>query len=150
LASEHDVGVRGIPVHPCATVGRVFMAVFVINNFVDDDRTVAQAWQNFIRTDAFWISTLAWPAMTAATIVVISAANNLRRFRRYPLVITGTVLTLLAIPCSFVGVFQLPLGIWLLALLLRRDVRARFEAVARATIPPSPPEPADARIDRIT
>ena len=89
-----------------------------------------------------------WPLAVAAPILVMRGAGDMRRFRRYWWAVTAGVLTLFAIPIIHLGVFQLPLGLWVLQVLARRDVRARFDAVARGTIPSAPTEASDARADR--
>jgi hypothetical protein len=108
----------------------------VLTNFVDDDKTVSEVWDRFKHTEAFWLTLAGWPVATFCTILVMRGGNDLRRFRRYPWVAAGTVLMMLAVPFFYLAVIQLPLGLWVLYFLLRRDVRARFEAVARGTTLP--------------
>lgn len=108
-----------------------FATLLVITNFVDDDRTWSDVWDQLKDEEAVWMTLAGWPVATLCTLVVMRGANDLRHFRRYPWVVAGTVLTILAVPFFYLAVIQLPLGLWVLYLLLRRDVRARFEAVAR-------------------
>jgi hypothetical protein len=63
--------------------------------------------------------------------VIVYGASGMRRFRRYPTAVIATVMSLM--PCPFVpfALFSIPLGVWTMIVLCRRDVRARFEAVAR-------------------
>jgi len=111
----------------------ILVGSLVFTHFVDDDKNLADAWDRVIRKPPLWGSFLGWPLATACTIIVMRGANDLKRFRRYHWVVVAATLTLLSVPIIFLGVVQVPLGIWLLWILLRRDVRARFEAVARGT-----------------
>lgn len=119
-------------------------SILVMTHIVRDNKPWSEVWETATTEETFWISALAWPFLVAGPFVVIRAATHLRRFRRYPLVVAGVILTLLAFPFLYLAVLQLPLGIYLAILLLRRDVRARFEAVARGTITPTSPEASDA------
>ena len=110
------------------------VAILVVTFFVDDDRTVDDVWRAITRNPSLWMSFVGWPLATGCAIVVIRGANSLRRFRHYWWAVTAGFLTLFAIPVLFLAPVQLPLGVWALAVLARRDVRARFEAVARGTI----------------
>ena len=124
------------------------VVLLVISHFVDDDRTFADLWQTITRSELLWMSLAGWPFATAGTIAVIWGANSLRRFRHYWWTVTAACLTLFSVPIICLAPIQLPLGIWVLVVLARRDVRARFEAVARGTIPSPPGEALDARADR--
>lgn len=108
--------------------------LYILMGIVDDGKSVAEVGADVLDSGN-WVGFVAWPVLTAGPIIVIVAANNFRRFRRYQLVVAGAILTLLAFPFFYLAIFQLPLGIWLIVILLRRDVRARFEAVDRGAIP---------------
>ncbi|MGH7193702.1 MAG: serine/threonine-protein kinase, partial [Candidatus Saccharimonadales bacterium] len=67
-------------------------------------------------------------ALAAVAILILSAciilaARNMMRCRAYPLAITGSILAMLVAPGNVIG---LPIGIWALVVLLRRDVKAAF------------------------
>lgn len=115
-------------------VGTAFAVYLTVADALDDGRTVDEIWMAASRDEAFWFVLGAWPLAIACPIIVMRGANNLRQFRRYWWAVTAGILTLLALPFFYLGVFQLPLGLWALLLLARRDVRARFDAVARGTI----------------
>jgi len=125
----------------------LLISTIIVVEFVDGNQTLGGFWISVKDEWGFWLYLGAWPVATACAIIVTRAANDLKRFRHYQLVVAGAILTLLSVPCIFLGVIQVPLGVWLIALLLRRDVRARFEAVARGTIREAPPEDRDARTD---
>ena len=108
------------------------ITVIVFTHFVDDNKTLSEFWNSVKDASNFWLSVLVWPLASACTLLLMRAANELKRFRHYQLVVAGAILTVLSVPFIFLGVFQVPLGVWLIVLLLRRDVRAHFEAVARA------------------
>jgi hypothetical protein len=111
-----------------------FAGATLVVHFVDDGKTTGEYWDTMKYEPAFWLTVAGWPVATACTITVMRGANDLKRFRCYPRVVAGATLTLLGIPFFYLAVIQFPLGIWLFWLLLRRDVRARFEAVARRAI----------------
>jgi hypothetical protein len=125
-----------------------FLAAIMLVDVVDNGRTLADVWKLVRKVPLLWLTLIGWPFATIGTILVMRGANELRRFGRYGLAITAAVLTMFAVPVVFLAVIQLPLGVWVLVLLARRDVRARFEAVARGTITPVPPEAPDARADQ--
>src|SRR5262245_38056525 len=110
----------------------LLISTTIVVEFVDGDQTLGEFWNSVKDEWGFWLYLGAWPVGTACAIIVMRAANDLKRFRRYTFVVAGAILTFLSVPCIFLGVVQVPLGVWLILLLLRRDVRARFEAVARA------------------
>jgi len=113
------------------------MAVFassILFTIIDEHRTLGEVWNSTKEQEAILLALPAWPIATVCTIVVMRAANDLKRFRRYPSVFAGAILTFLSLPFFYLGVVQVPLGIWLMVLLLRRDVQARFEAVARGKV----------------
>ncbi|HJZ91787.1 MAG TPA: hypothetical protein VKE40_13005 [Gemmataceae bacterium] len=82
---------------------------------------------------------------TIANTVILYGAAGMGRFRRYPWAVSASVLIVFSMPFVYFAVFTVPLGIWALLVLCRRDVRARFAATARGTITGSPPEVSDAR-----
>jgi hypothetical protein len=117
-------------------IALLFVLAVIAESLDDFDGALREVFQ-----PEMLLMTLAWLLATACCAIEIRGASDLRRFRRYPWVVAGATITLLTMP---------PLGGWLIWLLLRRDVRARFEAVARGTITSTHPEPSDARIDRAT
>jgi hypothetical protein len=78
----------------------------------------------------FCLSVLA----TAWNGVIVYSAADMRRFRRYRMAVIATIMSLVAAPFFVFVLISVPLGVWTLIVLCRRDVRARFEAVARGTI----------------
>jgi hypothetical protein len=133
----------------------VFAQIFVafwgylfVSEGLEEGKSLAEIIQQILAQEEAVVAIVCWPIATACTLVVMQGANNLRRFQRYPLVAIGAVLTFLSIPLIHLGVLGIPLAIWLMVLLIRRDVRARFEAVARGTIPTHSNEVPNARSDR--
>jgi hypothetical protein len=106
--------------------------MLLMTHFVDGDKTLDDLWRTISGRPAVWLSLFGWPVATASTIAVIHGANGMRRFQRYGWAVTAAVLTLASIPVICLVPIQVPLGIWAIIVLLRRDVRARFEAVARS------------------
>jgi len=93
-----------------------YVALMVV--FIFDGETTLGDTSEIVLGIAGWVAASVW------LVTVMRAASKLRRFQSHRWVVTGAMLTLLTMP---------PVGIWLVWLLLRRDVRARFEAVARGT-----------------
>jgi hypothetical protein len=108
------------------------VTMWTLANFVDDDRTFAEAWRTVTNNRALWGSFVLWPIATICACAMIHGANGFRRYDRYSWAVVGAILLSLSVPCPCLLVAQLPFGIWSIVLLLRRDVRARFDAVARA------------------
>ena len=81
-------------------------------------------------------------AVTVVGIITNSVAllGSLQMWRlRHPrLAVTAAALVGIAIPFFPLSVLTMPLAVWAIRLLWSPDVRARFEAVTRSTIPPSP------------
>jgi len=117
-------------------------------SFVDDGKGIGDVLRSPMDIATMLLIVAVWLLATACAIVVMCGANDLGRFRRYWWVVAGAVLTLLGVPFFYLAVVQFPLGIWLIVLLSRRDVRARFEAVARGRIESGPQELRHARTDR--
>jgi hypothetical protein len=67
----------------------------------------------------------------ALNAVVIYGACRMRRFRHYGWAVTAAAINAVSIPFVPLLVVAAPVSIWALTLLTRRDVRARFAAVAR-------------------
>ena len=113
------------------TIMTFLIVVTVVVNFVDGDKTLADFWAHVTSNPELWLGPLGWLLATAWTAFVIRAANGMRRYQRYWSAVTAAVLTMFSVPFFYLVVIQLPIGVWVLVVLARRDVRARFEAVAR-------------------
>ena len=122
----------------------MMVAAEILVGFVDGGATLNDLWQD----SDWWRIPPGWLVLTGCNVFVIRTASEMRRFRHYWRVVSSTVLVMFAVPFIFLTVIQLPLGIWILVVLCRRDVRARFQAVARGTMIEAPPETPDARADR--
>jgi hypothetical protein len=117
----------------CAQVWVGFVVLLlVLIDLVDDDRTLGEVWEKVRREPALWGTFAVWPVATACAVLVIRGANDLRRFRRYWWAVVAAVLTVFSVPVLCLAVLQVPVGAWVLVVLARRDVRARFEVEARA------------------
>jgi hypothetical protein len=114
-------------------VGFVAILLLLVE-LVDHGKPLDDVWDKIEDEPIYWATLLAWPVATACGLFVMRGANDLRRFRHYWRVVAAVVLTLFSVPVVCVGVFQLPIGVWILLVVTRRDVRARFEAVARGTM----------------
>jgi len=106
--------------------------------FYDDD---GPQWPEVI------IGTLVFFCCVALNAFVIIGVRRMAKFRSYRLVLWAVGLSFLPLPLVSCGMVSVPLSIWALVVLLNRDVRARFEAVARGTMIEAPPETPDARTD---
>jgi hypothetical protein len=105
------------------------------------DRTLQAFWQDAISGDAPTFIVLGWAGATVACIVIMVGAHDLLRFRRYGRVFAAAVLTAVSLPWIYLIVVSLPTGLVTIQLLRRRDVRARFEAVARCRVSSSERSP---------
>ena len=94
------------------------------------------------------IGTLIFLACVALNVFVVGGVRCMAKFRSFRLVLWAVGLSFLPVPFVSCGMASIPLSIWALVVLLTRDVRARFEAVARGTMTPAPVESPDARADR--
>jgi hypothetical protein len=108
--------------------------VTTVLGWVDDGKGVGDVLGSSTDLATMLLLFAAWLMATACTILVMRGASDLTKFRRYPWVVAGAILTLLSLPFVYLAAIQVPLGIWLIALLSRRDVRARFQAVAHRQI----------------
>lgn len=105
--------------------------------------------------DLAWYEAAAVVAMVLAGVgavivwnwLIIRGAARMRTCRNYRLALAAAFLSILPVPFYYCGPISAPAAIWALVILLRRDVRARFEAVARGTMTAPPPEAPDARTD---
>jgi predicted Ser/Thr protein kinase len=72
--------------------------------------------------------------------IIFAAGLKMKRLETYGLAILGSVCAVLVTPGNLLG---LPIGIWALVVLTRREVRAAFAARARGDLgsPPPPPLP---------
>jgi len=100
---------------------------------LDDGKSLRDLLEEVLANEVALIALACWPMATACTVLVMRGANDLRRFQRYPWVVAAAVMTFLSIPFFYLGVLGIPLSLWIFILLLRRDVRARFEAVSRCS-----------------
>jgi hypothetical protein len=98
-------------------LGMVYMWIVTFENDREDANSSVLCSSLFI-----------WPIMTASAVVMMIGADRFRRFQQYRLVFSATIITLLSLPCFCLAVFQVPLAIWIIVLLVRGDVRGRFEA----------------------
>jgi hypothetical protein len=79
--------------------------------------------------------TLASVSGIAVGVVVARGSRAMARSQNYVQANTAAILTLLSLPYVFTAPFTIPLGIMALAVLRRPEIRARFDAVARAAHP---------------
>jgi hypothetical protein len=79
--------------------------------------------------------------------VIVRGAGRMRKCRNYRLSVAAAVLSIFSVPFYYCLPISAGVAVWTLVILSRRDVRARFAAVARGTISSAPPEAPDARTD---
>jgi serine/threonine-protein kinase len=75
---------------------------------------------------SLFLAIIAFVVLAPATLVILMGANAMRQLRQWPLALIGAILCILVAPGSIVGLL---VGIWSLAMLLRRDVHSGFDAV---------------------
>ncbi|HEX3151889.1 MAG TPA: hypothetical protein VHR66_27705 [Gemmataceae bacterium] len=102
----------------------------VLLEFIDGDQTLAGLWRAVRSDPAFWLVPLLWLLATVWTLLLIRAANDMRRYRRYRSVLAAVIMSMFSVPFFYLAVIQIPIGAWILLVLTRRDVRARFELPA--------------------
>ena len=64
--------------------------------------------------------------MPITSLVVVAGSIQMIRLKMYPLAMTAAVVSMIPF-CSSCLVVGIPFGIWALVLLLREDVKSRFE-----------------------
>jgi hypothetical protein len=84
--------------------------------------------------DMTWYEALAVLAVGLVAItwnwVIVRGASRMRACRNYRLAMTSAVLSFLPLPLYYCLPISAPVAVWALVVLLRHDVRARFDAVA--------------------
>jgi hypothetical protein len=118
-------------------ITQLYMGVGVATTAIslkDDGKSFRELWQTPKEREAMLALLVIWVIATLCTVAVMRGANDLKKFRRYRGVWAGAILTLFSVPFFYLGVIQVPLGIWLIVLLCRRDVQSRFEAAARQEV----------------
>jgi hypothetical protein len=108
-------------------LGLVMIAVGVIWRAQDEP----DKWADHFLDEDFRVILAAGAFGTIANLVIMHGAAGMVRFRRYPWAVTASVLIVFSLPFVYFAMFTVPLGVWALIVLLRRDVRARFAANAR-------------------
>jgi len=86
--------------------------------------------------DMTWYEAVAVLAIVGLLVgwnwLIVRGASRMRHCRQYRLAVLATVLSFFSFPFYYCILISAPVSVWALVVLLRRDVRARFEAVARA------------------
>jgi hypothetical protein len=126
-------------------VAAFLVALIVFFNFIDGDETLSSFWDHVQTVPELGLFPLSWILATVWTFLLMRSANDMRQFRHYNSVVLAVIMFTLSVPFVFLAIFQLPIGLAILTVLLQRDVRARFEAVARGKMNAAPPEAPDAR-----
>ena len=76
---------------------------------------------------------MAWTGMIVVWgTLILRGASQMWDGRQYRRAIIVAILAIAPLPCAVAGIVSLPVGVWALMVLFRPDVRAHFEAVARA------------------
>jgi hypothetical protein len=126
-------------------VGLLLLGLVVLERAVTGRDDPTGNWRNLFLSEDFLFILAVCIVGTMANLVVMRGAAGMGRFRRYPWAVIASLLAVFSLPFVYFAVFTIPVGVWALLVLCRRDVRARFAADARGTIPGSPPEVSDAR-----
>jgi hypothetical protein len=64
------------------------------------------------------------------SLIVMRGSHFMKRFDKYSIAIAAAILTIFSLPCIYAAPFGIPIGLWAVYILRRRDIRARFDAVA--------------------
>lgn len=125
-------------------LGFVVAVVVIVWGVIDPPAVDAEdmTWYEALAVLAACLFAIAW------NWVVVRGAGRMRACRNYRLAVTATVLSFVPLPIYYCGPICAPVAVWALVVLARRDVRARFEAVARGKMMSGPTEASDARADR--
>ena len=115
-----------------------FGVVFAIGCFVS--ARVDGEYGKYKPPDLYWMGALSL-AGVIWNCVLMWAAGGMARGEGYRRSFTAAILGVLPIPCAYLGMFSVPVGIYALVLLRKPDVRARFAAVARRSTATSPTRP---------
>jgi len=115
--------------------------VFILWELVDPQVVDSMSWDEAALVTLIFGLCLTW------NWVIIRGAGRMRRCRNYRLSLAAAAMSILPLPFLYLGAVSIPVAIWAVAILGRRDVRARFAAVARDTMSTAPPEAPDARTD---
>jgi hypothetical protein len=118
-----------------AIVGWIASAVIIVWRTFDPAAVDAE--------DMTWYEAVALLAIAGLLVgwnwLIVRGAGRMRHCRQYRLAILAAVLSFFAVPFYYCIPISAPVAVWTLVILLRRDVQARFEAVARGSIEPSLP-----------
>jgi hypothetical protein len=114
-----------------SVVGLILLSLAVLVRAVSGGDDTTGSWRTLFLSDDFLIILIVCIVGLTANYAVLRGAAGMGRFRRYPWAVSASVLTLLSIPFIYFAVFTVPVGVWALIVLCRRDVRARFAANAR-------------------
>jgi hypothetical protein len=70
--------------------------------------------------------------------LILVGARRLAKFQNFRLVLWAISVSFLSLPIIYCALVMVPISIWALVVVLNRDVRVRFEAVARGTMGQTP------------
>jgi hypothetical protein len=108
-----------------ALLGCLAPAIFIVWDLVDPGGPEAMSWDEAVLVTLGFGLCLAW------NLVIIRGVGRLRRCRNYRSALTAAIMSTLPIPFLYLGAVSIPVGIWAVAILGRRDVRAHFRTAAR-------------------
>jgi hypothetical protein len=106
-------------------LGCLAPAVFIVWDLVDP------AGPESMSRDEAVLVTLAFGLCLAWNWVVVRGVGRMLRCRNYRMALTAAVMANLPLPFFYLRAVSIPVAIWAVTILGRRDVRAHFRAVAR-------------------
>ena len=105
-------------------LGCLAPAVFIFLDLVAPGGPEAMSWDEAVLVMLVFGLCLTW------NWVIIRGVGRMRRCRNYRMAMAAALMSILPLPFIYLGVISIPVGIWAVAILCRRDVRAHFRAVA--------------------
>jgi hypothetical protein len=112
--------------------------VFIFWDLVDPQVPDSMSWDEAALVTLIFGLCLTW------NWVILWGARQMRRCRNHRMALAAAAMSILSLPFLYLGAVSIPVAIWAVLILGRRDVRARFAAVARAAVIEKPtPESAE-------
>jgi len=108
-------------------LGCLAPAVFIVWGLVDPGGPEAMSWDEAVLVTSGFGFCLTW------NWIIVHGVGRMRRCRDYRLALTAALMSLVPLPFLYLGAVSIPVGIWTVAILGRRDVRAHFRATSRKT-----------------
>ena len=107
-----------------ALLGCFTPAVIIIMDLALSDGPQALSWDEAVLVVLVFGLCLTW------NWVIVRGVGRMRRCRDYRMALTAAAMSILPLPFLYLGAVSIPVAIWAVVILRRRDVRAHVAAVA--------------------